>query len=407
MSASVSVAPTTRLDSPRAWLVVAAAFFTSCVAYGVAYAFGVFLRPIGTTFGVSHAAMSTLFSTLTVLSYLLGPVTGRLADRIGPRPVVAAGAILMGCGLLLSARAEWFPLLYVTYGGCVGAAMACSYVPSVAAVGEWFKIHRDMALGIAITGTGLGTLIGAPAGAHLTRLLGWRQAFELFGWVSMIGLLLCAACLLRPPILSKKETVNVWAMMRTRTFLLLYLSLGFRGVALFITIVFLPVFALDIGASHVAAAGLIGYLGVASIVGRLGLNAFVPKLGLMNTYLLSCVVVLAACIVWVMSHGYLSLVIFALLMGVGYGANAAMTPSVTAAKFGIEGLGRLLGWLYTSFAIACLIGPPLGGTLADQTHDYRFPVFVALIGAVASLAAIFPLRTPMPTRQDVTAGQET
>jgi hypothetical protein len=32
-------------------------------------------------------------------------------------------------------------------------------------------------------------------------------------------------------------------------------------------------------------------------------------------------------------------------MGVNYGANAAMPPSVAAAKFGIEGLGRLLGWL--------------------------------------------------------------
>jgi len=309
----------------------------------------------------------------------------------------------MGTGLLLSARVHWFPLMYLTYGVCVGTAMACTYVPLMAAVGEWFKVERDMALGIAVTGTGLGTLIGAPAAARLITRFGWRGAFEMFGWVSLAGLLLCAALMLRPPVPQTKNTIDVTSKMRSRPFVLLYLGLGFRGIALFITIVFLPVFAMDIGASHAAAAGLIAYLGAASIAGRIGLNALAPKLGLMNTYLLSCVILLAACIIWVMSHSYVSLIAFALAMGVGYGANAAMTPAVAAAKFGIEGLGRLLGWLYTSFGVACIVGPPLAGALADITHDYRFPVFIALIGGIASLAAIAPLRETRPPQMEPAA----
>ncbi|HVO78506.1 MAG TPA: hypothetical protein VMT39_00670 [Candidatus Bathyarchaeia archaeon] len=74
------------IDSSRAWLVVAASFVACTIAFGVTYAFGVFLKPIGQTFGANHAMLSMLFSTLTVLSYLLGPWTGRLADRFGPRP---------------------------------------------------------------------------------------------------------------------------------------------------------------------------------------------------------------------------------------------------------------------------------------------------------------------------------
>lgn len=99
-----SITPDIGVDSPRAWLVVVGGFFSTCVAFGVSYAFGVFLRPLQATFHVSHATLATLFSAVTVLSYFLGPITGRLADRIGPRPVVAAGAVLMGGGLLLSAR---------------------------------------------------------------------------------------------------------------------------------------------------------------------------------------------------------------------------------------------------------------------------------------------------------------
>ena len=54
------------VDSPRAWLIVVAAFFASFVAFGVSYSFGIFLKPLATQFGVSHAVMSTLFSVLTL-----------------------------------------------------------------------------------------------------------------------------------------------------------------------------------------------------------------------------------------------------------------------------------------------------------------------------------------------------
>ena len=64
--------------------------------------------------------------------------------------------------------------------------------------------------------------------------------------------------------------------------------------------------------------------------------------------------------------------LFAPAIGFGYGANAAMTPSVAAAEVGIEGLGRLLGWLYTSFGVACMIQPLLAGVLIDLAGDYRY-----------------------------------
>ena len=65
----------TGIDSPRAWLIVLAAFFVSFVGFGITYSFGVFLKPLGSAFGVNHAAMSTIFSTLTVLSFFLAPLT--------------------------------------------------------------------------------------------------------------------------------------------------------------------------------------------------------------------------------------------------------------------------------------------------------------------------------------------
>jgi MFS family permease len=384
--------PNVGIDSPRAWLIVAAAFFVAFVGFGVTYSFGVFLRPLGSAFGASHAAMSTIFSTLTVLSFFLAPLTGDLADHFGPRYVVGAGAILMGAGLLLTSRVHSFPMLFVTYGILVGIAMACLYIPAIAAVGEWFKLHRDIALGVAISGIGCGTLVAAPLAARLSVHFGWRPAFEIFGWTSMAILLACAALLSRPPVLRAKGSANVMSMVRTKSFAQLFLGLTFSGVAIYTTFVFLAACAANLGVSHVSCAALIGYIGAASVVGRLGLNALAPRFGLMTMYKVSYWLLLASCSIWIVSHSYLSLVGFALVMGVGYGGIAAMTPAVAAAKFGIEGLGELLGFLFTAFGVACLLGPPLAGVLTDSTHDYKWPVFIAIIGALIALGAVLPMR---------------
>ena len=392
----MSAASNSGIDSPRAWIIVLAGFFGSFVAFGVTYSFGVFLRPIATTFGVTHAAMTAIFSTLTVLSFFLAPITGDIADRIGPRYVVGAGALFMGAGLLLTARVHWFPLLFVTYGVCVGAAVACVYVPLVATVGEWFKLQRDIALGIAISGIGCGTLAAAPLAAWLTGRFGWRAAFEIFGWTSTVILLGCAALVSRPAVLRVKDTANVFDMMRTRTFALLYLGLTFSGIAIYIAFVFLPAFAADVGASRLAGGALIGYVGASSVIGRLGLNALAPRFGLLNMYKASYLILLASCYFWLSGHNYTSLVIFGLVMGVGYGGIAAMSPAVAASMFGIEGLGELLGFLFTGFGVACLVGPPLAGVMVDYTHDYKWPVFVAAASAVVGLIAVIPLRSPAP-----------
>jgi len=368
------------------------AFFAAFVAFGITYTFGVFLKPIGMTFDASHATMTTLFSTLSVLSFFLAPLTGEVADRIGPRYVVGAGALLMGAGLLLTARVHTFPLLFVTYGGLIGAGAACLYVPSIAAVGEWFKKYRDIALGVSISGIGCGTLMAAPLAAHLTAHYGWRTAFETFGWASMAILLVCAALVSRPPGLKEKEKVDVWPKVRTHTFWLLYGALVLCAIAIYVAFVFVSPFAMDIGASHLAAASLIGYIGASSVVGRLGLNALAGRFGLLKMYKASYWILLLGCVIWLGSDDYPTLVIFALVLGVGYGGIAAMTPAVAAARFGIEGLGELLGLLMTSFGVACLVGPPTAGIMADRTHEYRWPVFISVATALAALVVVVQVK---------------
>ncbi|MFL6351019.1 MAG: MFS transporter [Bryobacteraceae bacterium] len=380
-----------QLDSRRAWVVAFAAFLGSFVSFGLTYCFGVFLKPMSLEFHASHAVMSALFSTITGLSFFLAPFTGDIADHYGPRPVVGAGAVLMGAGLILTAHVHSLPLIFLTYGVGLGTAVACTYIPAIAAVGEWFKLRRDLALGIAISGIGCGTLVAAPLAANLIGRYGWRTTFEIFGWTGAALLLLCAGLLARPPAIVEKKKVSLTGKIRTRTFAFLYISLSLAGIAIYVSLVFLPAYAVEIGASRARAAALLGYIGASSVVGRLGLNVLALRFGLTPMYRIAYAALLVSFGFWLLGHSYSSLVVFALAMGVGYGGIAAMAPAITAALFGIEGLGELLGILFTGFSVACLIGPPLAGALVDYTLDYNWAVFIAAAASVLALIFVFPL----------------
>ncbi len=305
---------------------------------------------------------------------------------------MAAGAVLMGAGLILTARVHYFPLLFLTYGLGAGGAVACVYVPSIAAVGEWFKLRRDIALGVAISGIGCGTLVSAPVAAMLIGRYGWRATFEIFGVVSAALLLLCTTLIAPPPIATSKARIGVTAKIRTPAFGLFYAGLFFSGIAIYVTFVYLAEYAIKDGASQVSAARLIGYIGASSVVGRLGLNALAPRFGLLSVFQVAYAALLASFIFWVGSHSYMSLFWFCLVLGIGYGGIVAMSPAMLAQFFGVEGLGELLGFFLTALGVASVAGPPLAGLLIDLTGDLKWPPLLAAGSAAMALAAVIPLR---------------
>src|SRR5690242_4540239 len=83
------------LDSRAAWVVALAAFGALSVAYGIMFSFGVLLDAMAAEFGAGHGATAVAFSLTIALPLLLGPVTGSAADRLGPKPVLLAGAASM------------------------------------------------------------------------------------------------------------------------------------------------------------------------------------------------------------------------------------------------------------------------------------------------------------------------
>ncbi|HKS88917.1 MAG TPA: MFS transporter [Stellaceae bacterium] len=365
----------------------------SSIAFGVIYSFGVFLKPMAADFRVNTASISAFFSITAVFYYMFGAPAGRIADRYGPRAVVAAGSLILGTGLCLTAFADDIRVAYLTYGIGVGIGGAACYVPTLAVIGGWFVRRRNTALGIAAAGTGAGTLAFPPLAAVLIEHYGWRTGFIAFGVSGAAILLLCALIVEPPPAARSpaRSGPTLGTLLRSPPFLMLYFSWVLATMALFVPFLFLPAFAREHGAGEVAAAALVSMIGGTSIIGRLVLGPVGDRIGVVRLFKATVLAMGLSYAIWLLT-GYWWLMLFAVVLGTSYGSRIAAVPVVLIELFGLENLGSTLGIFFTATGVAALLGPALAGLAVELSGGYRGAILFALAAGLLGFALVAPLR---------------
>jgi MFS family permease len=382
-----------KLDSSKGWVAVGCAFVSMFICFGVVYSFGAFFDPMSSEFDTGSSATSALFSITTFIFFTGGIFSGMAVDRFGPKPVLIFGGFSMGFGLYLTSLVNSLWVGYITYGLGVGVGVACGYVPMLAVVGAWFERRRAAALGVAVTGVGLGTLVVAPLAAALINHYGWRQTYVIFAIGCVVGLFLCAYLTPRPPTSAGQQSrLRLRELVKLPAFGYMYFSGFFITLALFVPFVFLVSYAGTQGIDAVAAASLVGIIGGASIAGRLGFGALGDKISRMRLFQLTYMIIAFSYLVWLFSsHSFTLMTVYAALLGGGYGGFIVLSPVVTAEIFGLVGLGTILGATYTAAGIGGLLGPTFAGYLIDKTGSYNAAIIAAMIFAFLAFLLLIPV----------------
>ena len=376
------------LDSARGWGVVAAAFAAMFVAFGIAYSYGAFLEEMRADFGIGRAAGATFFSLTALLYFGLGGIAGAAGDRFGQRRVLLVGAVALGAGLVVTSRASSLGIALAAYGFGVGIGVACAYVPMVALVGAWFERRRTLALGVAVAGIGIGTLAIPPATAALIEEAGWRSSYLVLAAIGVGVLALCALAAAPAPVSRRAGGASLGDALRDPVYRRLYVATALLGVPLFVPFVYLPSYAEQRGVDPVLAAGLIGAIGTASVAGRLALGAVAGPLGLLRVFHGCFLAMALSFALWFVAGGsYAVLLLFAIVLGVGYGGYVALAPAVVAERFGVERLGAMLGVLYTSAGVGTAVGAPAAGAIIDA-GGYAPAIGGAFVIGLASFAVV-------------------
>ncbi|HEV7284815.1 MAG TPA: MFS transporter [Kaistia sp.] len=382
-------------------MVVAGAFTIMFFTFGLAYSYAPFIASLQDEFSASRGAVSTAFSIAVPLYFALGAVSGPLADRYGPGRIGILGVAIGGIGILAAARAEALWEVNLGFGIGVGIAIGFSYVPAIGAVQGWFSRRRGTASGIAVSGIGLGTLCMPLVAAHLIDALGWRTAWTVLG-LSMVGAGGFALMFVRkaPPAVAVPggnsstllEGVSLRQSVRSRRFVLLYMSMSFVSIGAFIPFVHLVPYAEDQGFSHDVAVWIFSMLGLGSTFGRFIGGGVADRLGRRKA-LAAVFATLAVMLLWWMSSSSSwQLYLFAFVFGAAYGGFVALFPALCVDYFGTRNSIGIIGVLYTAMSIGTLLGPKLAGDAFDIFGDYDLPIAIsaAFALAAAGIVALMP-----------------
>jgi MFS family permease len=374
--------------------MAAVAFAVGFIVFGVIYSFGVFLEPLMADLASSRSATSGLYAITSSAFYFLGPVTGSLGDRFGPRAITGFGALAMAGGLGATAFVTDIGTAYVTYGLGVGVGAACAYVPTFAVVGSWFERWRTRALSVAATGTGVGMLALPPLCATIIERFGWRAAALALAGISG-AVLVVSAIVVGPPPPQRSPAASeaLDRTLRSRSFILMYTSWVSGTIALFVPLVFLPAFAVTRGVDPVAASWLISIVGGASVLGRLAIGYITMERTLLF-YKGSILAMAISYMVWLVLPSYGWLVVFAAVLGAAYGVRIALVAPVLIRLFGASRLGGLLGTFFTATGIAGLAAPTAANLAVDYWGTDTAGIAVAITLGALAYALVLPLKAP-------------
>jgi len=412
------------------YVVTAAAFtvyFLGCGPYHTY--FGVFLKPLLNEFGWTRAEASLGFSICLLLYGFLSIFAGWLTDRLGPRVVVTVfGSFLGICYLLLSqVNALWqFQLIYVLMGAI---GLSAILVPLMSTMAKWFARKRGMMTGFVQAGAGVGGLVLTPLAGWLILAYGWRSAYVVLGCITLTVIIISGLFLKRNPkdvgqlpdglseVISPELQKNRPGLqsagglsfreaIRTSQFWMiigLYFGFGFLRSTF---LAHIAAHVQDLGFSLVHGANVSAVIIGATIIGRIGMGRVADIIGNRSAYMISLAVT-AVILIWgLVTEDLWGLYLFALIFGIGWGAQAVLRFSVSPEIFGLASLGLIMGAFAVAEASASTFGLYFAGYIFDTIGNYD-PVF--WIGTAVSVMGIILawLLKPAIGKEGVTRGKET
>ena len=402
--------PAAPLARAPAYRALAVTVVTLALAYGVWYAYSVFLVALLKEFGWSRSVLAGAFSLFTLVSGGVGPVLGALADRFGPRRLILVGGVLLAASLWADSVITRAWHLYVAFGvlTAIGVSTA-GWTPAVVLVQRQFSARLGLALGIAGSGVGLGIFLVVPLCQALIDAFGWRWAFRALGTLAAVWILPAtylavadAAAPARPSRAREETRSDVHSLERA----LASSSFRYIGLAVFLgsicsqTLhVHQAAFLVDHGLSAMTAASVISVVGASSIVGKTG-GGFVSDLFSRElVYALGMIGMIAGVgVLWLVAlapSAWLALG-YAALFGIGYSVTAFIVPAMMSDRFRGPHFGSIFGATQVASALGSALGAWLAGRIFDATGSYAIAFGLAAGAAAVAAVSVWASRVPRP-----------
>lgn len=384
-------------SSPRlfyGWIVLMACFLTTMMASGTMMAFGVFINPLVDDMGWSHSALSFTYALSSIVSGVGVLVMGSYMHVYSLRLLFVIGVVINGIGLYMTSQVTSLEGFYFWYGFVAALGRSSFFISTATLITRWFEQRRGMAMGLTMSGNGIGPFIFSPLVTWLIVRWDWQTAFVAISF-SMTAVLVLAYLLMRnhphdlglkpygadpsaaappPPVnpsraqssTAEPSVGTLWSrVLRHQGFWTLSLINFFCCVCHSIPLVHTVGFAQSAGLSAFAASWVLAVMGLTSVVGRIFWGFFADRHGARITLMMT-LLMQGAFMLWLVgTQDPVVFFLYAIVWGFGYGGVGTQYGVVARELYGT----RLFGPGYSGQNCFAMIGKAVGGFLGGYLYD--------------------------------------
>jgi len=370
-------------NSTYRWVIVAAGGLLGCVAIGAMFSLPVFLLPISKNTGWSVTSISSAMTIGFIAMALASMAWGTVADRIGPRPVVLIGSVLLASSLAVASRATSALQFQLVFGLVVGAASAAIYAPLMACVTGWFDTHRSLAVSLVSAGMGMAPMTMSPLAAWLGSRYDWRTSMLIIAGVCAAVMIPVSLLIRRPPALetanattdqsaAPQDSMSLGQAIRSPQFITLLLTNFFCCATHSGPIFHTVSYAVGCGIPMIAAVTIYSVEGLAGMGGRVVFGLLGDRLGAKRVLVSGLLAQAFGALAYVAVRELSGFYAVAALFGFIYAGTMPLYSVIVRENFPLRMMGTVIGGTAMAGSLGMATGPLAGGMIYDALGSYTW-----------------------------------
>jgi MFS family permease len=395
------------MTSRSYWTAVWCGFLVLTIGLGVRQSFGIFLKPVSAELHVGRELFSLGAALSMLLMGAMAPFSGRLCDRFGSAPTIAAGGLVYVLGMVVTALMhDGFMLILGNILVGVGLS-AATFGPVLGVILRVAPVEKQaLAVGLCSAGGSFGQFFIVPLAAVLQNYFGdWRPTMWALTALAALMILLPIGLNDRLQIAAGKRTsagrqTALEALSEAfaqKSYVLLvvgYFVCGFHvafvggHLPAYISDkdVGLSLFGIDLSPAELGgwAIGMVGLFNIAGAVIWSAMGSRYKRKNLLALlYLLRSLVFLLFILVPLSAASVLT---FAAALGFLWLGTVPLTTSLVGYIFGPVHLTMLNGIVFFGHQVGSFFGGWGGGRLFDLQGNYDMMWWISIaLGLVAAL----------------------
>ena len=388
---------TNYIDNKWMRAAIPALLIHACI--GSVYCWSLLKGDIATEVGCSVKEIEFAFS---LAIFFLG-TSAAFGGRFVEKNVTAASVVSCLCfstGLMLtvfSISSHSVLGIMLSYGCLMGIGLGIGYLSPVKTLMLWFKEHKGLATGIAISGFGLSKVLFSPYIEWCTPKYGVSTTLVSMSVISIFSMLLAAYLIQKPkdwvePAV-KWKLKDYYMVIKNGTYLKIWLVFYINITCGLALIAFEKNITITVG---IGAIGLLSSLtAFFNTAGRFGYSTMSDytenKQTIYKILLSSSVLVMLLGVVF---GGSIIVVILMLcIINAGYGGGFSTLPTLLQSKFGMEKISTIHGLALSAWAWAGLSGNQLSNLIINQL-GMSYEVLYIVLAVLYLIALLLTFSIP-------------